>query len=118
MKRFIILFVMLIGMQSAYSQTITTKYVISDSEYRLEERMPCGKLVQTVDCESAFKTWRSYYENGKLQTVGYTINGKRIGKWRYYSPEGELTMTLTFKDNKLIRYEKRFEPERQMIAAK
>ena len=36
---------------------------------------------------------RAYYSSGKLEREGQYKDGKRVGEWRYFSPEGEVTRT-------------------------
>ena len=117
MKGIFVMFALVMSISFSYGQNVVTKYVTSDTEYRIEERTPCGKLVQTIDCDVHFKIWKSYYDNGKLQAVGYTYKDRKVGKWQFYSAEGLPTMALTYKDNLLIKYEKRLDPNRSMIAS-
>jgi hypothetical protein len=118
MKKLILLTFVLIAANVATAQNVFTKYVYSDTDYLLEERTPSGELVQTVDVSRTFKTWKSYYSNGQIQIIGYTRGNHRIGKWLYYTQTGSLELVLSFKDNALVKYEKRFIPPSNLIATR
>ncbi|MCF8275076.1 MAG: toxin-antitoxin system YwqK family antitoxin [Flavobacteriaceae bacterium] len=42
--------------------------------------------------------WKSYYYNGKLETIGNYNNGKKSGEWKSYNNEGDLVDTEEYKD--------------------
>ncbi len=41
----------------------------------------------------------SYYENGNIESKGNLSNGKSVGEWRYWYPEGTLKESGNFKDD-------------------
>lgn len=118
MKKLILLTLVLIAANFATAQNVLTKYVYSDTEYLLEERTRSGELVQTVDVTGSFKTWKSYYNNGKVMSVGYTRGTNRVGRWLYYNSTGSLELILVYKDNNLIKYEKRISPPSSLLATR
>jgi len=53
-----------------------------------------------------------YYDNGKIKEEGSYEVGKRQGEWKYYNDTGELFLTVTFKFDKEIKFDKvRIKPE-------
>lgn len=116
MKKLILLTLVLIAANSAFAQNVFTKYVYSETEYLLEERDPAGTLIQTTKVDNSFKTMKSYYPCGQVQAIGYLSNGKRTGRWLFYSESGSLTLVLTYRDNRVIRYDKRVDPPTSLIA--
>ncbi len=43
---------------------------------------------------------KSYYDNGKLNSIGKLQNDKRIGLWKFYYKSGELKNTVEYVDGK------------------
>ena len=43
-----------------------------------------------------------YYSNGQYMKKSYYKEGKKAGKWNWYNRDGDLTITHTYKDDKLI----------------
>jgi antitoxin component YwqK of YwqJK toxin-antitoxin module len=116
MKKLLLLTLVLIASNFAFGQNTFTRYVYSETEYLLEERCPEGRLVQTTEADNSFKTMKMYYPCGKVQAVGYTMNGKKVGKWTYYTSTGDIVLVLTFRNNKLIRYDKRLDRPNDLFA--
>ncbi|MCU0431892.1 MAG: toxin-antitoxin system YwqK family antitoxin [Bacteroidia bacterium] len=48
-------------------------------------------------------TW--WYENGRIWQTGTYAYGMKDGDWKYYEEEGILILTITFKDDKEIKYD-------------
>ena len=118
MKKLILLTFVLIAANSAVAQTVFTKYIYSETEYLIEERSSTGILIQTTAVDNTFKTMKSYYPCGRVQAIGYSINGKRTGKWRFYSQAGSLILSITYRDNQVIRYDKLLKPPTTLIATR
>ena len=55
-----------------------------------------GKVVSTIWWEYNHE----HYPNGKLKFAGLLSRGKRIGVWRWYNDNGELTAEYDYKDEK------------------
>lgn len=107
---------MLIATNSVIAQSAFIKYIYSENEYLLEERDSTGILIQTTLANHSFKTMKSYYSCGRVQTIGYSINGKRTGKWRFYSQTGSLILLITYRNNQAVRYDKRLNLPTDLIA--
>lgn len=116
MKKLILLTLVLITANSAIAQNVFTKYVYSETEYLLEERSATGILIQTTLADHSFKTMKSYYPCGRIQAIGYSINNRRTGKWKFYSQTGSLTLLITYRNNRAVRYDKRIKPPTDLIA--
>ncbi|NLK56111.1 MAG: hypothetical protein GX292_00980 [Bacteroidales bacterium] len=43
-----------------------------------------------------------YFDNGNLRTIGKYSNGKEVGVWKYYSPNGILTLKRKYRKGKII----------------
>ena len=53
-----------------------------------------------VDDRGLFQNqWKEFYPNGTVKAEGRYRNGKRIGKWHFYFPNGELEQVGTFNNN-------------------
>jgi len=37
--------------------------------------------------------WKTYHDNGKLESTGDSKNGEQIGEWIYYDKEGNVIKT-------------------------
>jgi antitoxin component YwqK of YwqJK toxin-antitoxin module len=118
MKKLILLTAVLVASNFALAQNAFTKYVYSDTEYLLEERTPAGILVQTTKGDHSFKTMKSYYPCGKLQAVGYIAGNTKVGRWVFYSETGEVSLVLTYRNNRVVRYDKRLSPPTNLIATR
>lgn len=46
--------------------------------------------------------WKYYYPNGLLESSGRFVNGKKEGKWLYYSFKGHKTRLVTFKNGVVV----------------
>jgi antitoxin component YwqK of YwqJK toxin-antitoxin module len=42
---------------------------------------------------------KTYYPNGKLESTGTLINGKKNGTWVYYFENGNVSRKINFKDD-------------------
>jgi antitoxin component YwqK of YwqJK toxin-antitoxin module len=116
MKRLIFLALVLVASNFALAQNTFTRYVYSDTEYLLEERTPTGVLVQTTKVDNSFKTMKSYYPCGQVQAIGHAAGTHKIGKWIFYSQAGQIELVLTYRNNRVVRYDKRFSLPSSLIA--
>jgi antitoxin component YwqK of YwqJK toxin-antitoxin module len=46
--------------------------------------------------------YTEYYENGNIRTTGNYCNGKEVGVWKYYSPDGLLTLKRKYRKGEII----------------
>ncbi len=46
-----------------------------------------------------------YFYDGKLAEQGKYIIGNKDGKWEYYNPDGTILLTITFKNNREVKYD-------------
>ena len=44
--------------------------------------------------------YRSHYESGQLETVGFFKDGKRTGEWKWYYENGQLAASARFKEGR------------------
>jgi len=61
-----------------------------------------GKPVASgiVDDRGLFQdNWKEFYANGAVKAEGRYRNGKRVGKWQFYFPTGELEQEGNFNNN-------------------
>lgn len=42
--------------------------------------------------------WKHFYDNGSLHEEGEFLNNRRHGKWRTYSPKGEIERTVIYRN--------------------
>jgi len=70
------------------------KHYYSNGKLRFE-----GKYVQG----SQDGKHKHYYENGKLKTENFYIMGRKEKHWRSYDLEGNVILTTTYKNDKLIK---------------
>lgn len=54
-------------------------------------------------------TWVEYHGNSQIRWQGNYTEGKKSGKWEYFTPEGTIQFTMYFSDQgrlkKMIRYD-------------
>ncbi len=48
-------------------------------------------------------THRYYHPNGKVKEIRHYNNGRRIKNWVRFTPQGDLLLVLTFKNNKVVK---------------
>ncbi|MDR0437601.1 MAG: hypothetical protein LBH22_04780 [Bacteroidales bacterium] len=61
-----------------------------------------GKPIATgiVDDRGLFQNqWKEFYSHGAVKAEGRYRNGKRVGKWQFYFPTGELEQVGHFSNN-------------------
>jgi len=46
-----------------------------------------------------------YFHDGKLSQEGKYIMGNKEGKWEYFNPDGTILLTITFKNNREIKFD-------------
>jgi uncharacterized protein len=60
-----------------------------------------GKFVEGLpDSKHTF-----YFHDGRVSEQGKYIMGNKDGKWEYYNPDGTLLLTITFKNNREIKFD-------------
>jgi uncharacterized protein len=60
-----------------------------------------GKFVEGIpDDKHTF-----YFHDGKLSEEGKYIMGNKDGKWEYFNPDGTILLTITFKNNREVKYD-------------
>ena len=70
------------------------------SEWNKEQPIKDGVRINQYDPEgNKIGYWENYYKNGKIQTKGNYINGKREGIWEIYFDNGQLYCKCNFKNN-------------------
>lgn len=61
-------------------------------------RPPDGEVLFCEDEDGRKQgPYRSWYEGGQLEEEGKYKDGKRVGVWRFFGPDGELKGTRTFQ---------------------
>jgi uncharacterized protein len=76
--------------------SIWTEYYNDNGKVRFT-----GKFSQ--DRPDGIHTW--YYEDGKKELEGEYNLGLKEDKWKYYTPDGELFLTITYRDDIEIKYD-------------
>lgn len=68
---------------------------IDDWKYYYEsgQLKAIGSYTYTSDKEGE---WKHYYDNGKLEAIKVYKWGRKVGQWKYYDREGNLTKTLSY----------------------
>ena len=63
---------------------------------------PNGNLAMDCETKSGMLNGKcvGYYENGKIQSETYWVNGKQEGTWKIYYPNGTLKQTSSWKAGK------------------
>lgn len=46
-----------------------------------------------------------YFHDGKLSEEGKYIMGNKNGNWEYYNPDGTILLTITFKNNREVKFD-------------
>ncbi|OIP84915.1 MAG: hypothetical protein AUK44_00900 [Porphyromonadaceae bacterium CG2_30_38_12] len=82
-----------------YSDTKLKSY---SSEYNLSRqketvRFDADASISVTD--SAKSYIKNTFSNGKLQSEGWTLNGKKTGYWKFYFPTGDLQCAGSFSDD-------------------
>lgn len=50
--------------------------------------------------------WKQYYKNGNLKTIAIFNLGEKDGLWKHYNCKGELILTVNYKNDIVISYNK------------
>ena len=70
-----------------------------------------GKLKYTGTLWKGFriKRWKSWYENGNLESDGeFSMKGEEEGEWRYYHQNGKIKNIANYENGKLVGLVKNF----------
>ena len=71
-------------------------YYVDNNQVRF-----AGKFVEGLaDGKHSF-----YFHDGKLKEEGKYIIGNKNGNWEYYNPDGTILLTITFKNNREIKFD-------------
>lgn len=71
-------------------------YYVDNSKLRFT-----GKFVEGFpDGKHSF-----YFHDGKLKEEGKYIMGNKNGNWEYFNPDGTILLTITFKDDREIKFD-------------
>ena len=71
-----------------------------------------GKLKYTGTIWKGFriKQWKSWYENGNLESDGeFNMKGEEEGEWRYYHQNGKIKNVANYENGKLVGLVKNFD---------
>ena len=71
-------------------------YYVDNNQVRF-----AGKFIEGLpDGKHSF-----YFHDGKLKEEGKYIVGNKNGNWEYYNPDGTILLTITFKNNREIKFD-------------
>jgi antitoxin component YwqK of YwqJK toxin-antitoxin module len=75
---------------------VWSSYYVENSQLKFTgkyvEGLPDGKHI-------------SYYFDGKKKEVGKYIMGNKDGDWEYYNPDGTLLLTVSFKNDREVKFD-------------
>ncbi|HEY4800838.1 MAG TPA: hypothetical protein VII99_17300, partial [Bacteroidia bacterium] len=71
-------------------------YFVDNNQVRL-----AGKFIEGLaDGKHSY-----YFHDGKLKEEGKYIVGNKDGNWNYYNPDGTLLLTITFKNDREVKFD-------------
>ncbi|MBD79896.1 MAG: hypothetical protein CL840_13365 [Crocinitomicaceae bacterium] len=63
-----------------------------------------NSFIHISDQKKPHGTWRQYYENGKIKSVGVYEKGEPDGEWLGYHENGKLKYKMIYKNQVMIEY--------------
>lgn len=85
-----------VGVHRTYDET---GKVVSSTVYDEDGNRVGEGLIEESGARKG--NWRSFYENGKLQSEGTYTKGRKTGKWVYYFENDSIEQTGSFRNGKL-----------------
>lgn len=93
------------GEQRAYYEDGKLKSIVvykNDKVISLESFARDGKILYKSDLSKGTGIWKYFWENGQILEEGKYKNWKKDGVWVKYRENGEVDVTTTYNDGKLV----------------